>query len=180
MGSGLQAELQVAALRLVRPIRQVRVFARSEEKANAYRTKMAEKYGLDVTVCKSAKEACAKAHIVVTTTPSTEPLLAWDDLPPGIHVTAMGSDNAHKQELESDILEKADYFVVDRLSQSATLGELHHFQGEFPKHIFELGTLIAEQKHLRTDDMQITVCDLTGTGVQDTAIAGYTAKRLAD
>lgn len=180
MGSGLQAELQVAALRLVRPIRQVRVFARSEEKANAYRTKLAEKYGLDVIVCQSAKEACAEAHIVVTTTPSTEPLLAWDDLPPGIHVTAMGSDNAHKQELESDILEKADYFVVDRLSQSATLGELHHFQGEFPKHIFELGTLIAEQKHLRTDDMQITVCDLTGTGVQDTAIAGYTEKRLAD
>ena len=179
IGSGLQAELQVAALMLVRDIRQVHVFARSREKMEAYKTRMAEKYDLQVCIHDSAQLACANADIVITTTPATAPVLHWRDLKPGTHITAMGSDNPHKQELEPSILANADIMVVDRRSQSETLGELNHYPGDFPKPIHELGTLIAEGMELRTDPAQISVCDLTGTGVQDTAIANYTASLLA-
>ncbi|WP_266099581.1 cyclodeaminase [Oceanimonas baumannii] len=178
IGAGRQAELQVAALTLVRPIREVHVFARNADKMAAYQKRMAQQYGLPVTVHTSAASACAAADIVVTTTPTSSPVLHWTDLRPGTHVTAMGSDNSHKQELEPAILANADVLVVDRRAQSEVIGELHHFPGPFTRPVFELGQVVAEHLQLRTNAQQITVCDLSGTGVQDTAIANYTADRL--
>jgi ornithine cyclodeaminase len=179
IGAGVQAELQVAALRLVREIREVHVFSRDTRKAEAYAVLMCNQYGLTVTVHNSAAAACAEADIVVTTTPSREPVLRWSDLPKGVHVTAMGSDNPHKNELEPTILASADVLVVDRLSQSRALGELHHAPA-LQREVFELGSLIAEGRKARSSAEQITVCDLTGTGVQDTAIANYAARLLEE
>lgn len=179
IGAGVQAELQVAALRLVREIREVHVFSRDTRKAEAYAVLMCNQYGLTVRVHTSAAAACAEADIVVTTTPSREPVLHWSDLPKGVHVTAMGSDNPHKNELEPTILASADVLVVDRLSQSRALGELHHAPA-LQREVFELGSLIAEGRKARSSTEQITVCDLTGTGVQDTAIANYAARLLEE
>ncbi|WP_439886771.1 cyclodeaminase [Pseudomonas sp. MBLB4123] len=179
IGAGLQAELQVAALRLVRDIRQVHVHARDLDKAEAYAVRMRAQYGLDVRVHASAAAACAEADIVVTTTPAREPVLRWSDLPRGVHVTAMGSDNPHKNELEPSILANAEVLVVDRLSQSRALGELHHAPA-LEREVFELGSLIAAGRKVRSGAEQITVCDLTGTGVQDTAIANYAARLLEE
>jgi ornithine cyclodeaminase len=91
----------------------------------------------------------------------------------------MGSDNPHKNELEATILASADVLVVDRLSQSRALGELHHAPA-LQREVFELGSLIAEGRQARSGAEQITVCDLTGTGVQDTAIANYAARLLEE
>ncbi|WP_341304210.1 cyclodeaminase [Pseudomonas sp. TMP25] len=179
IGAGVQAELQVAALRLVRDIREVHVHSRDVSKAEAYAVHMRNQYGLMVTVHSSAAAACAEADIVVTTTPSREPVLRWSDLPKGVHVTAMGSDNPHKNELEPTILANVDVLVVDRLSQSRALGELHHAPA-LQREVFELGSLIAEGRKARSSAEQITVCDLTGTGVQDTAIANYAAHLLEE
>ncbi|QLC73227.1 cyclodeaminase [Pseudomonas sp. LPB0260] len=179
IGAGLQAELQVAALRLVRDIREVHVHARDRSKAEAYAARLREQYGLAVAVHDSAAAACAEADIVVTTTPAREPVLRWSDLPKGVHVTAMGSDNPHKNELEPTILASADVVVVDRLSQSRALGELHHAPA-LEREVFELGSLIAAGRKARSGAEQITVCDLTGTGVQDTAIANYAARLLEE
>ncbi|MFI8481924.1 cyclodeaminase [Pseudomonas sp. NPDC078700] len=179
IGAGLQAELQVVALRLVRDIREVHVHTRDPSKAQAYAARMQQQYGLNVSIHDSAASACAQADIVVTTTPAREPVLRWADLPKGIHVTAMGSDNPHKNELQPTILASADVLVVDRLSQSRALGELHHAPA-LQREIFELGSLINNPQSARTDERQITVCDLTGTGVQDTAIANYAARLLED
>ncbi|MNF27794.1 L-lysine cyclodeaminase [compost metagenome] len=177
IGAGLQAELQVAALRLVRDVQEVHVHARDRRKAEAYAERMRSQHGLPVSVHDSAASACAQADIVVTTTPAREPVLRWSDLPKGIHVTAMGSDNPHKNELEATILANADLLVVDRLSQSRALGELHHAPA-LQREVHELGSLIAEGRTLRSSAEQISVCDLTGTGVQDTAIANYAARLL--
>lgn len=177
IGAGLQAELQVAALRLVRDIQAVHVHARDPLKAQQYAAQMQARHGLPVTVHASAAAACAAADIVVTTTPAREPVLHWRDLPRGVHVTAMGSDNPHKQELEPAILAGADVLVVDRLSQSRALGELHHAP-DLAREVLELGALMVSGRSARSRDDQITVCDLTGTGVQDTAIANYAARLL--
>ncbi|SNS64412.1 cyclodeaminase [Pseudomonas segetis] len=179
IGAGVQAELQVAALRLVRDIREVHVYSRDPSKAQAYATRMQDQYALNVKVHDNAASACAQADIVVTTTPAREPVLNWSDLPKGVHVTAMGSDNPHKNELHPTILASADVLVVDRISQSRALGELHHAPA-LQREVLELGSLISNQQSVRNSDQQITVCDLTGTGVQDTAIANYAARLLED
>lgn len=73
-----------------------------------------------------AADAVMSADIVVTTTPSTTPLVNAEWLIPGQHITAMGSDQAHKNELAPACLARADLYVPDRRSQTEKLGELHH------------------------------------------------------
>ncbi|WP_106478896.1 cyclodeaminase [Phytohalomonas tamaricis] len=179
IGTGAQAELQVAALMLVREIDTLSVWGRDHAKAEAYATRMAEKYDLTVNVCDEIGAACAHADIIVTTTPSRQPLLDGVHLPAGVHVTAMGSDSFDKRELDSSVLERADVFVADIRRQSESNGELKVYAGKEPPFaIYELGNVLTSDRSPRTSPDQITVCDLTGTGVQDTAIAAFALARL--
>jgi len=181
LGAGVQARLQLKALTLVRGIAEARVWAREAARAEAFATEMSAALGIPVTACASAEEAVRASDIVVTTTPSTTPLVQADWLGAGQHVTAMGSDAEHKNELAPEVVVRVDRFVCDRQSQSARLGELHHAieaglvaaDAAVP----ELGQVIAGQAEGRRSDSDITVCDLTGTGVQDTAIATFARQR---
>ncbi|MFG6157438.1 cyclodeaminase [Halomonas sp. 1390] len=178
LGAGEQAEQQVQALRLVRDIDTLDVWARRREGAEAYAERM-RAAGLAVTVHDEVASACAAADIIVTATPSRTPLLHARDLPEGVHVTAMGSDSPEKRELDASVLTRADAFVCDTRAQSESNGELKAFAGgEVPFKVHELGRVIAEGQRLRLSDATLTVCDLTGTGVQDTAIAGFALSRL--
>jgi len=175
VGAGAQGRLQLEALTLVRQVTQAQVWARDGAKAAAYAADMGESLGLSITPADSLEGLVRECDIVVTTTPSKDPLIEADWLHPGLHITAMGSDTDHKNELSPAVLAAADLYVPDRLSQCASLGELHHAvaagavpaDAEYP----ELGQIIAGLAPGRSDGEQITVCDLTGTGVQDTAIA---------
>ncbi|MFP5513204.1 MAG: ectoine utilization protein EutC [Alphaproteobacteria bacterium] len=174
-GAGVQAALQLEALTLVRPIREARLWARQPERATATAARLSERLGIPVRAVNDGLTAVAGADIVVTTTPADRPILAVDWLEPGQHVTAMGSDAEHKNELDPAIISRAGLYIADRLTQTRRLGELHHAiaagtvaaDRDFP----ELGAVIAGQAAGRPATDAITVCDLTGTGVQDTAIA---------
>ncbi|MEQ9692178.1 MAG: ABC transporter substrate-binding protein, partial [Bauldia litoralis] len=133
-----------------------------------------------VTAVADAAEAVRDADIVVTTTPATSPILKAEWLTPGQHVTAMGSDAEHKNEIDPAIFAKAVY-VADSLSQTRRLGELHHAvaAGLIPEaQVFpEIGQVIAGIAVGRAAPDDLTLCDLTGTGVQDTAIATLAVAR---
>ena len=111
----------------------------------------------------------------MTTTPSTEPVIKAGWVVAGQHITAMGSDAEHKNEIAPAILKLADLYVADSARQTRRLGELHHAieAGLFPAdvEVAELGQVIAGLLPGRRSADQITIADLTGTGVQDTAIA---------
>lgn len=174
IGTGTQARYQVQCLRLVRTFRKIVVWGRSRPKAERYATDMRAE-GYEVTLAESA-EACIKAcDVLITVTPSAEPLVRADWLRAGQHVTAVGADFPGKQELEATIFEKADRIVCDRVSQCVANGELQHVavDGELPAdlEVAELGQLTTGARRGRERDDELTVCDLTGTGVQDTAIA---------
>jgi ornithine cyclodeaminase len=182
IGAGVQAELQMRALALVRDVPEILVWARDAAKAEAYAARTSEALGILVRVAASAEELVRASDVVVTTTPSHEPLVdaAW--LHPGLHITSMGSDSAEKNELDPAILVRADRFVCDRRSQSVVLGEMRSAiaAGAIPANwpVDELGEICAGLKPGRRTAEEVTVCDLTGTGVQDTAIAAH-ALRVA-
>lgn len=175
LGAGAQARLQLEALLLVRPIRQARIWARDEEKARAAARALTERLGIPVTAHSDPMQAVSGADIIVTTTPSEKPILRWEWLAAGQHVTAMGSDAEHKNELDPAIIAKADVYVADSLAQTRRLGELHHAITAglvaSDRSFAELGGVIAGSQPGRNSPADITVADLTGTGVQDTAIA---------
>jgi len=175
IGAGQQAQLQLEALTLVRDIESATLWARDRSKAEASAAKLSRRLNIPVSVSDSVQAAIADADIIVTTTPAQAPLLLAEHVSAGQHITAMGSDAEHKNEIDPCILaEKANYFC-DRLSQVQALGELHHAieQGmiDAADKFTEIGQVIAHQATGRMGSDEITLCDLTGTGIQDTAIA---------
>ena len=183
IGTGVQARLQLQAAHLVRPFGQALVWGRDPAKAHACAIEISAALGIPARAEPDPARLVAASQLVVTTTPAEEPVLKADWLHPGLHVTAMGSDQAGKNEIEPAALAAADLYVADRVSQCEKLGELRSAlaaglwtRGVPP----ELGEIVAGTKPGRTGDSQITICDLTGTGAQDTAIATFALGRARD
>jgi len=183
IGSGSQARYQMRGLKLVRDFRRLLVYGIIPDEVDRYAEEMAPLLGVELIKANSEEEVIRESQVVVTTTPSHEPHVRAEWLHPGLHITAMGSDGEDKQELYPQVLQRADLLACDRKSQCFRLGELHHGleAGMISKDdpIVELGELTSGQNSGRETEEQITVCDLTGVGVQDTAIAllGYRKAR---
>ena len=180
IGSGVQARLQVACLREVRRVDRVIAWSIDPPGLELYCDEMRAAYNIEAVAAKSAEAVCDAADILITATPSREPLVRVEWLRPGTHVTAVGADTPGKQELEAACLARADLVVVDRLAQCARVGELSHAlaagllrEADVQA---QLGEIVAGRKPGRTSGDQITICDLTGVGFQDTAIAAMAWK----
>lgn len=175
IGAGAQARYQVRALRLVRNFQRLVVWSRTAVKMQQYASEMAEALGVAVVQAPDAETVVRQSEVVITTTPAKTPYLQAAWLHPGLHITAMGADTEEKQELQPAVLAAADVLVCDRKSQAFRLGELHHGleAGAIAQTdtIIELGEIAAGHRDGRRHESQITICDLTGTGAQDTAIA---------
>tara|TARA_Y100000590_G_scaffold182778_1_gene208274 strand:+ start:2879 stop:3859 length:981 start_codon:yes stop_codon:yes gene_type:complete len=177
IGAGIQAKLQLEALTLVRNIHDAFIWARDLEKVKRF-IENVKKLKINLHVCNTLEEVVNKSEIVVTTTPSKSPLIKRNWLKKGLHITAMGSDAEQKNELDPLIIKDCDCYVPDSLSQTKVLGELHHAIKtnivSTKENYNELGNIILNPNLGRKEKHDITVCDLTGTGVQDTAIARHT------
>ena len=177
LGTGVQARLQLEAAHLVRPFTRALVWGRDPDKAAATaadlaRTPRHRRARPSPTPPASSPRASSSSP----PRPARAPILQADWLHPGLHITAMGSDQAEKNELDPRVLAAADLYVCDRVTQAETLGELRTAlaaglwtRGTPP----ELGAVVAGATPGRPSPDAITVCDLTGTGAQDTAIATH-------
>ena len=181
IGSGAQAKLQLQALMLVKNPKELRIWSRNKDNATKYIAEINKMYDLKAYVSKNAQEVTENSEIVITATPAREPLIKSDWLHPGLQITAIGSDAEHKNEIDSNIIPESDLYVCDRQSQTSVLGELHHAikNGLVDKNrkFTEIGEIIDGTKKGRNSDKDIIICDLTGTGVQDTAIACLAFKK---
>lgn len=177
IGTGIQARMQLEALTLVRDIKNVNVWSRDIKKTHAYIEDVSKNINLNFTAFDNTNAVVNNADILITTTPSKKPLVDYSSLPKGIHITAMGSDAEEKNELEPDIIKNCDVYVPDSQAQTSILGELNHaIKNNLIKSdmIFnDLGKIIINPELGRKNNDDITVADLTGTGVQDTAIARH-------
>ena len=175
VGAGVQARHQLRCLAEVREFARAMVWNRSPDRAVSCAEQMGRELGVEVTVAHDLEAAVRQADLLITVTPSREPLISADWLAPGVHVNAVGSDGPDKRELETEVLRRADVLVADRLEQCRTLGEIHHGLADDSIALqdvdAELGQIVAGDHPGRTAEEQITVCDLTGVGVQDAAIA---------
>ncbi len=175
IGSGMQARYQIRGLRMMRPFKRLLVFGIDSDGVDRYVSEMSGELGVEVVKTASPEEVVQQSGFIVTTTPSREPYLRAEWLHPGLHITAMGADSEHKQELFPNVIGRADRLACDSKKQCFRLGELHHAltAGMISQEaeITELGDLTGGRKRGRKSDDEITVCDLTGVGVQDTTIA---------
>lgn len=184
VGAGTQARYQLRAIRGVQRWRRTRVWSRHRETADAFAEEMQgwlaaleEDGGAapGVQTVASVQEAVEGADVVVTVTPSRRPLVEAGWISGGATVVAVGSDGPEKQELDPALLGRADRVVVDSLDQCLRLGELHHaVEAGIMKaddvHA-ELGQVVQGGRPGREADRELVVCDLTGVGAQDAAVA---------
>lgn len=183
IGAGGQARYQLKALLEVRRIREVAVYSRRREASDQYVHDMSRP-GLHVVAADAVREAVAGADIVITATSSTEPLLRPEWLAAGTHITAVGSDMPHKQELDPRVLAAASKYVPDSIEAALTSGELHH---AVESGVFDVGSVYGELAALasgrrpgRVRNDELTVADLTGLGIQDVAVAAFVARRAGE
>ncbi len=181
IGTGAQARFQLDALACVRPFAHVRVWGRNRDRAVRTVEELLARPGLPegatYAAAASIEEAVDGAEVVITCTASREPLVRAGWLAAGAHVTAVGSDGPGKRELDPEILRHADVLACDSREQSRNLGELQQAPDLVARAV-ELGELAGGTALGRTDAAQLTVCDLTGVGVQDVAAAALVMERV--
>lgn len=173
LGSGIQARMQVTYLQQITPCKELVVWGRSEANLARYKDDMSE-LGFSVETTRTIQDVAAACNLIITATPSQQPLLLAKQVQPGTHITAMGADTPAKQELESGLFRKADLVVADSIVQCQERGDISKALTAGllePERIVELGTIICGERWGRTSDEQISIADLTGVAIQDIQIA---------
>lgn len=171
VGSGRQARAQVEAIGRELDILEVKVWSRNEKNAMQFCTQVPD------LECSSAPlpEVC-ECDLLVTTTPSREPLIMDEWIHEGTHINAIGADAPGKEELDPAILRRARVFVDDP-AQAVHSGEINVpiQQGLFSEAMIAgtLGEVVIGKKK-RNSSSEITVFDSTGLAIQDLAIASLT------
>ncbi len=173
IGSGYQAESQLAAVLSVREFKSIKVFSRNFDHAKAFCEKMQK-------VCKSQLEAvkdvsdAAACDVVSTATSAMAPVLFGEMLKEGCHVNAVGGNMLVKREIDEKVVERANLVVIDSREQ----GEKEC--GDFLP-LLEKGKLhwsdVLEFRDLfngtasRKTDKDITLFKSQGIGPWDVALA---------
>jgi ornithine cyclodeaminase len=170
-GAGNQARFEVAALARIRSIDTVLVVARPSPRRDAFVDRIMERGQTARAV--SAEEAVRAADIVVTATPSREPLFEADWVGPGTHLVSMGSDALGKHELPAELLPRARLFC-DLPSQSVQIGDFQHGRAAIEAgnlEVTQIGDVIEGRAPGRLSDEDITIFDSSGISLQDLYIA---------
>jgi len=187
VGTGVQARLQLQMLQYVVDCNQFVIWGRNQEKIDLLIKDVKSQVGFwpnefEIEGTTDMNYLTAQCNLIVTTTGATAPLIDADQISLGTHITAMGSDDFGKMELDAKLLQKADLLVADSISQCVHHGEmLQGIKNNYIKEedILELGNVISNPKLGRTDDKQITIADQTGVAVQDIQIAKMVNKLMS-
>ena len=172
VGTGNQAEIQLEYLESVTVCKDVVVWGRSAQKLEMFKNKF-EPRGDRIFTTQDMNVLTSKCNLIVTTTSANEQLITVGQVRPGTHISAIGSDTKEKQELDPEILKKADLVIVDSISQSKERGEVYQAREAQlidESKLVEIGTMIENAQYHRSSNQQITIADLTGVAVQDIQI----------
>jgi ornithine cyclodeaminase len=188
VGTGVQARMQLELLKDIVDCQSCFIWGRDPNKVQAMiadllASETIQSWGIELKAAADIDELASNCNLIVTTTSAKGPLIRADQVQPGTHITAMGSDDHGKQELEAELLAKANLVVADSISQCVDHGECFHaVSGHLIEEdsIAELGKVIKDPGLGRTSEEQITVADLTGVAIQDIQIAKMVSQQVQD
>lgn len=174
IGAGWQAETQLAAVAAVRPLRQVKVFARRETERIDFAQRMSERHRIEVIPVDDPRKASEYQPIVVTATSSKDPVFDGRWLSPGTLVCATGSNWLSKAEIDVATVEAAKLVVCDSIA--ACQAEAGDFIQPLAQGVFkwdqavELSAIVANQHAGRSSSDAIIVFKSVGLGIEDVAL----------
>lgn len=174
IGTGRQAEAQYRAISRELEICEIKCWSRNSLHAEKFAREIKDYTARSVPV----EKAC-DCDVLVTTTPSREPVVMNEWVHDGTHINAIGADAPGKQELDPLLLRRGQVFVDD-IAQAAHSGEINVplKRGIFtPEEIAgTIGEVVIGMKRRERPD-QITIFDSTGLAIQDLAIAAIAMRK---
>jgi ornithine cyclodeaminase/alanine dehydrogenase-like protein (mu-crystallin family) len=175
VGSGFQARTQLEAMLAVRQFTEVRVWSRDPAKRAAFAAET------NTHAVETAEQAVRGAQIVVTATNAKEPVLSSEWVAPGAHINVMGSNQANRREIPTELVRRADLIGVDSIEQARMesgdlIMALEEKDWSSPR-IVELKDVVAGRAQARTTPDQITLFKSVGLAVEDVIAAGFVYER---
>jgi alanine dehydrogenase len=169
IGSGWQAESQLACIRAVLPgIEQVVAYSRNQERLTAF----CERFGAEPG---EYNRDAAEQDVVVTATSSKDPVLRGEWLKPGALVCAMGANRIQSRELDNAVLERAAFVCCDSkeqarieagdLAEPVERGVLDWLE------VHELSEVVSGETTGRGQDEDIVLFKSLGVAIEDVAVA---------
>jgi len=176
VGTGEQAYHHLDAMAAVRPLEEVRIVARSAEKARVFARSGAARYpGFSFTTGTDVAAAVKGTDIVCTVTSAAEPILFGEWLEPGTHLNVVGASIPSKREIDEETVARSRLFVDYRPSTFAQAGEVIGAleSGRIDKgHVLaEIGEVLTGSHPGRTNGEEITLYRSLGVAAQDLACA---------
>jgi ornithine cyclodeaminase/alanine dehydrogenase-like protein (mu-crystallin family) len=158
LGSGVQAQSHVQALRLVRQFEEIRVWSPTRKHAEQFASEIGAQ-------SMSAEAAVRGADVVVTATNSKTPVLRGSWLKPGCHVNAVGACRPDWRELDDEAMSNI-VFVDSREGAQKESGDVI-LSGA--KIYAELGEALVGKVLTRANET--TIFKSLGMAVEDIAAA---------
>jgi len=183
-GAGWQAESQLEAACLARPIRQAFVYARNEAKRVDFCHRMIARLGIDVTPVDRPQEAAADLPIVITCTTSKQPVFEGAWLAEGTTVAAVGANWPLKAEIDADTVRLADNVVCD--SVEACRHEAGDFRDALERGVFDwskavdLADVVAGRATGRRTRDSVVLFKSVGLAIEDVAVANFVYRRALE
>ena len=175
LGSGVQAESHLEAIRVVRKLRRVRVWSIHLEAARRFAEAHSGRAGVPIEPVAQAKEAVAGADLICTTTASPTPVLFGEWIAPGAHINAVGACFAANRELDTAAVVGSRLFVDRRESALAESGDIliPMKEGAIDEgHIVgELGDILLGRTPARASKLDVTLFKSLGIAIEDLAAA---------
>ena len=185
LGSGMNAMDILRCLCAVRRIERVELYSPTAEHRTAFAERASRELGIPVTPHDTPRPVTAEVDIIAVATNSRTPVLRFDQLQPGVHVTSMGLTT----ELDESIYLEADQLVAASREQEIDSsapgpnnpgnvegGQLWRLlqAGRLSRErIIELGTIIQGDIAPRNGPSDINVFRESRGGVGDTALASW-------
>jgi ornithine cyclodeaminase/alanine dehydrogenase-like protein (mu-crystallin family) len=175
VGTGPVAEGQLLLLDLVRPAREVRVYARTPASRRRFIERMAGRVTSTLIEAESLDAAINAAQMVTLATKATEPILTGTHLAPGIHVNSVGPASRDRVEVDPGTFASFDRVVCDSV-ELVTHEAGDAFEavngGLFdPGTADDLADLVAGRVPGRRSPDETTLFKSVGTGLQDLIVA---------
>jgi ornithine cyclodeaminase len=166
IGTGVQAALQARWIARHHGFAEIAIWGRNRDSADRM-VRDLNGDGIEARACASSAEVAAGASVIITCTPSREPVLSARDVGSEHLIVAVGADVPGKRELDREIIDRADWIICDDIERCLDHGEI---QGLAPgqERLLALGQQLASKERLRPG---LTIVDLTGLPAQDIAVA---------
>jgi ornithine cyclodeaminase/alanine dehydrogenase-like protein (mu-crystallin family) len=177
IGAGKQAVTQLMGVCEVRPISSIYVYSRRQREREMFCLEMQRLLNIEVIPVATAREAVEAADVLITATSSRQPVLHGEWLKPGCHINAIGSNWAHRRELDSTTLQRSSLVVTDSLEQACVeAGDLiiPADEGLFDwDRVHELSEIMGDDGLVRESSQDITLYKGLGIALEDVATAAH-------